>query len=155
MDLMNKKKSAFGNHKKIVEKDTDFNQLRDYGRTFKGADNGFQIKNSWNNELTKKWGNPIDSGTLGREFGPGNTDKIYSTKYFNNIRMGRPGDDLSETLYTNRNCNLVNNPKAATEMTGLFYDSPNPQLVTNQFGRKKRSKSFLVIYILKWDQVMN
>jgi hypothetical protein len=144
IDLMDKKKNAFGsNYWGKDQFDTNFAQLRDYGKTFKDSDNGFQIKKSWDNKLTEKWGNPIDSGTLGREFGPGNTDKIYSTKYFNNIRMARPGDDLSETLYSNRNCNLVNNPKAATEMVGLFYDSPqSPQVVTNQFGKKKKSSSF-------------
>jgi hypothetical protein len=139
LDLINKKKNAFGSwEKKNFE--NNFRQLQDYGRNFKGSDTGFQIKNSWTNDLTKKWGNPIDAGTLGREFGPHNEDKIYSKKYFNNIRMAPPGGDLSETLYSNRNCNLINNPQAATEMVGLFYDSPeSPQLVTNQFGKKKNS----------------
>jgi hypothetical protein len=118
----------------------NFNQLAEYGKNFKDSTPGFQIKNSWTNELTKKWGNPIDAGTLGREFGPGNTDKIYSKKYYNQPRMLRPGDDLSETLYTNRNCNLMNNPKAQTEMTGLFYDSSTPDLVANQFGGKRLKK---------------
>jgi len=145
IDLMNKKSSAFGKSTSWGRKDfeNNFAQLRDYGKNFRGSDTGFQIKNSWTNDLTEKWGNPIDAGTLGREFGPGNTDKIYSDEYLNNIRMAYPGGDLSETLYSNHNCNLVNNPKAATQMTGLLYDSPNsPQLVTNQFGRRKKKSSF-------------
>jgi hypothetical protein len=119
----------------------NFNQLAEYGKNFKNPNQGFQINDSWTNTLTNKWGNPLDAGTLGREFGPGNTDKIYSKKYYNQPRMLRPGDDLSETLYTNRNCNLINNPAAQTKMTGLFYDDlSGPGLVANQFGKRRSKK---------------
>jgi len=132
--LMGRGGSRFGS-------EINFNQLAEYGKNFKNPESGFQINNSWTNELTKKWGNPIDAGTLGREFGPGKTDMIYSKNYYNQPRMLRPGDDLSETLYTNRNCNLLNNPKAQTEMVGLFYDDPKrPDLVANQFGKKSKKR---------------
>jgi len=130
--LMNKSNMKFGNN---------FDQLAKYGKNFKGENQGFQINNSWQNYLKDKWGNPLDSGTLGRELGPGNVDGIYSKKYYNQPRMLRPGDDLSETLYTNRNCNIMNNPKAKLEMTGLFYDDKvTPDI--NQFGKKKKKNSF-------------
>uniref|UniRef100_A0A6C0I7Y8 Thioredoxin-like fold domain-containing protein n=1 Tax=viral metagenome TaxID=1070528 RepID=A0A6C0I7Y8_9ZZZZ len=122
---------------------TNFNQLEKYGKNF-DTGGGFKIQNSWENTLTKKWGNPLDSGTLGRELGPGKN--IYSNAYYNDIRMAVPGGDLSEVLYTNRNCNIINNPKAATEMTGLIYDSKNPQLVANQFGKLKNKSNFGNLY---------
>ena len=42
------------------------NTLTKYGKTFDGSSKGFNVPESWNNEMTKKWGNPINSGTLGR-----------------------------------------------------------------------------------------
>ena len=54
--------------------------LAKYGRNFPDG-NSFQIPNSWNTDVTNMWSNPLLSGTLGREFGPGNTDKIYTNNY--------------------------------------------------------------------------
>ena len=108
-----------------------------YGKNF--PDNkGFQIGNSFENEMTKKWGDPLASGTLGREFGPGNTDKAYTSAYFNDIRMARPGGDLDSLDFLNRSCNLVNNPKLAsdTKELGFLYDAKDRQLNSNSFGRK-------------------
>ena len=49
-------------------------------------------------------------------------------------------DDFNNN--NNNNCNIINNPAAATEQTGLFYDSnENPQIVTNQFGKRKKRKN--------------
>jgi hypothetical protein len=152
VELMNKKKSSFGEstwNKNTF--DNYFNKLQKYGKNFDSTVEGFQIKKSWENNLTDDWGNPLSSGTLGREFGPPPkgkdgkpdqdyiTNKIYSEQYNYKPRMNRPGDDLSALLHDNRNCNMINNQEAAIKQTGLFYDSPeNPQIVTNQFGRKKR-----------------
>ena len=88
--------------------------------------------------MTKKWGDPLNSGTLGREFGPGNTDKAYTSAYFNDIRMARPGDDLDSLDFLNRNCNLMNNPKLTsdTKDLGFLYDAEDRQLNSNSFGRK-------------------
>ena len=83
------------------------NTLKMYGKNFPDGQ-GFKISNSFQEEITKKWGDPLLSGTLGREFGPGNTDKIYDNNYFNNIRMAYPGGDLETTLSLNRACNQYN-----------------------------------------------
>ena len=126
-----KRNNNFGNW--TPEIDT----LLKYGKNF--PDNkGFQIGNSFSNEMTKKWGDPLASGTLGREFGPGNTDKAYTNAYFNNIRMARPGGDLDSLDFLNRNCNLMNNPKLSsdTQNLGFLYDAKDRQLNSNNFGRK-------------------
>ena len=147
------KKNAFGNLKTASEINFTNNNsemiknsipqigvLAKYGKNFPNG-KGFEINNSWTNSMKDKWGNIINSGTLGREFGPGNTDKIYSTNYLNDIRMAYPGGDLSETLYSNRNCNIVNNPVAATKTAGLLYDSKNLQLSVSNFGNNN-NKNF-------------
>jgi hypothetical protein len=74
--------------KKPVKRSFKFGQdipevgsLAKYGRNFPNGQ-GFEIQNSFNQDITKKWGNPLLSGTLGRELGPGNTDQIYSNNYF-------------------------------------------------------------------------
>lgn len=109
---------------------------------------GFNLAESWSQEITKKWGDPTLSGTLGREFGPGpgKVDQIYSNGYFNDIRMARPGGDLDTALNTNRSCNIYNpnpspqggNRDPATYTVGMIYDSKNPQITS--FGRNKKSK---------------
>ena len=155
VDLMNKKQSAFGEKKwGKTTFDNYFDSLAKYGKNFDTTKKGFQINKSWENEVKNEWGNALDSGTLGREFGPPPKgkdgkpdqnyikDKIYSEKYYYQPRMNRPGDDLDTLLQDNRNCNIINNPDAATKQTGLFYDSPdNPQIVTNQFGRRRKRKN--------------
>jgi hypothetical protein len=123
------KANSFGN---VIP---EIGTLEKYGKTFGPTGSNFNINNSWTNDLTSKWGDPKKAGTLGREFGPGKTDEIYSKKYFYAPRMAYPGGDLSEVLSSNVNCNMVNNPKAATEQVGLLYDS-NYQ---NSFGRRKKS----------------
>ena len=123
------KSNSFGST--VPEIDT----LVRYGKTFGPTGTNFNINNSWDNKLTAKWGDPKKAGTLGRELGPGKTESIYSKNYFYAPRMAYPGGDLSEVLSTNKNCNMINNPKAATEEVGLFYDSK----FQNSFGKKKKS----------------
>jgi len=125
------------------------NSLQIYGRNFPNGQ-GFNIPNSFGNDMTQKWGNPLLSGTLGREFGPGKTDEIYSNNYFNNIRMAYPGGDLDTALLTNQNCNMYNSTPSpsgkpadpVTYGTGMIYNSTNPQIVgMNSFGRHKKKGS--------------
>jgi len=115
----------------------EIDTLAKYGKKFSDY-KGFQIDSSFENDMTKKWGNPLNSGTLGREFGPGNTDKAYTSGYFNDIRMARPGGDLDTLDFTNRSCNLMNNPKLTsdTKDLGFLYDAKDRQLNSNSFGRK-------------------
>ena len=56
--------------------------LAKLGRNFSEKDPGFTTTPSWLQETTQKWEDPLLSGTLGREFGPGNTDKIYSRRKY-------------------------------------------------------------------------
>ena len=133
--------AKYGKNFKQTDFKKDFDKNKpDYDKNFDKTKTLFDIPNSWNNELTAKWGNPINSGTLGREFGPGNTDMIYSKKYFNAPRMAYPGGDLSEVLSTNYNCNMINNPKAKTQELGLFYDSKTQDISTS-FGKRSRGKN--------------
>jgi hypothetical protein len=114
------------------------NTLTKNGKAFPDG-KGFNIQDSFANKIMQQWGsgdNMLKSGTLGREFGPGGTDKIYSNGYYNNIRMGVPGGDLDTALNLNARCNIVNNPKAIDMSPGMIYNSPNPQIVN--FGRKTR-----------------
>jgi hypothetical protein len=122
--------------------------LAKYGKNFPNGQ-GFEIPNSWTNDMTQKWGNELLSGTLGREFGPGNTDRIYQNDYYNNIRMAYPGGDLDTALNTNRSCNMYNKvttPSGAAaypvlNSAGMIYNSKNPEIVNMSFGKRKRSVS--------------
>jgi len=150
-DLLEKKKQGSVRSVRFGKtNDNDIPQigtLAKYGRNFPDGQE-FQIPNSWSNDLTQKWGNPLLSGTLGREFGPGNTDQIYSNGYFNDIRMARPGGDLDSTLNLNRSCNLydpVTTPSGATvypvlNSAGMIYNSKNPQIVNMSFGKRGKRK---------------
>lgn len=114
------------------------NSLAKYGKNFPNG-KGFEINNSWT-ELTKRvWGDDItNSGTLGREFGPGGVDKIYTNGYLNDIRMAVPGGDLDTVLNLNSKCNVVRRPESKTNSVGLIFDSNNQQIVPmNNFGRRK------------------
>ena len=143
-NLLERKKSSpfrFGETNDIPQIGT----LAKYGRNFPDG-NSFQIPNSWTNDLTQKWGNPLLSGTLGREFGPGNTDQIYQNDYYNNIRMAYPGGDLDTALNTNRSCNVYNSvttPSGAPaypvlNSAGMIYNSKNPEIVNMSFGKRKQ-----------------
>jgi hypothetical protein len=129
--LLSKRTNNFGN---VIP---DIGTLAKYGKTFSDG-KGFNIQNSFAEEIQKKWGNSLNSGTLGREFGPGGTDKIYSNGYYNNIRMGVPGGDLDTALSLNSKCNIENNSKAKNMTPGMIYDSENPQIVG--FGKKSLSR---------------
>jgi len=125
------------------------NTLQKYGKNF--PDNqGFNVSPSFAEDITKKWGDPLLSGTLGREFGPGNVNNIYKNDYFNNIRMAYPGGDLETNLSLNRNANMYNkngNSYPVTYSPGLIYDSKNPQIVSmTAFGKKKRTTRFGGLY---------
>jgi len=124
------------------------------GRNFPNG-NLFQTPESFAQQIEKKWGNPLDSGTLGREFGPGKTDQIYSNDYFNNLRMARPGGDLDTALNLNRSCNLYSpmstpagNAYPVTYTDGMIYNSPNPQI--SGFGKKKMNGD-----IKKWGKELS
>jgi hypothetical protein len=140
--LLVKRKNRFG------DAIPQINTLAKYGKNFPD-NNGFQVGNNFLTDVTNKWGNPLLSGTLGREFGPGNVDKIYSNNYFNNIRMAYPGGDLDTAINTNRSCNLYNSTpspsgKPADPVTygaGMIYNSVNPQIVgMNSFGKRKKNR---------------
>ena len=135
--ISKKNKFKFGNS--IPEIGT----LKKNGKLFPGG-NGFTIQNSFENDIQKNWGtgdDTLNAGTLGREFGPGQTNKIYSDNYYNNIRMAVPGGDLDTTLSNNRACNITNNNKAVSMNSGLIYDSKNPQIVgTTSFGMYSKFK---------------
>ena len=140
LKLLQKRRFRFGD---VIP---EIGTLAKYGRNFPDG-NSFQIPNSWNNEVTNTWVNPLNSGTLGREFGPGNTDQIYTNKYFNDIRMAYPGGDLDTTLNLNRSCNVYNpvptsgeNAYPVLNSAGMIYDSPNPQIVNNSFGKSNKFK---------------
>jgi hypothetical protein len=141
------KKRKFGFGQEIPEIGT----LAKYGRNFPNGQ-GFNLAESWSQEINKKWGDPTLSGTLGREFGPGKIDQIYSNGYFNDIRMARPGGDLDTALNTNRSCNIYNpnpspqggNRDPVTYTAGMIYDSKNPQITS--FGKKKRRFGFGNLY---------
>ena len=122
------------------------NSLQKYGKNFPDG-NQFNIGNNYLTDVTNKWGDPLLAGTLGREFGPGNTDKIYTNNYYNDIRMGHPGGDLGSALNLNRSCNLYNSVPSPSgkpadpvvNYPGLIYDSPNQQIVNmTGFGRYRR-----------------
>jgi hypothetical protein len=109
--------------------------LAKYGKNFEDG-KGFSITNSFNQATKAVWDNPLDSGTLGREFGPGNVGKIYENNYFNNIRMAHPAGDLATALANNRNCNTVNNNELSgtSKNLGIVFDSKNRQINSNSFG---------------------
>ena len=109
-----------------------------YGKNFPNG-KGMEIPNSFTNDITNMWGDDyLVAGTVGREFGPGNTGKIYSNDYVNNIRMaGFPSGDLSTVLFNNRNCNTLQSDNSNMS-PGLIYDSKSPQVVG--FGRSRRCR---------------
>jgi len=154
-DLLEKRRSGFGNA--IPE----INTLAKYGKNF--PDNKpFQVTDNFNTQVTKTWGNPLLSGTLGREFGPGNTDKIYSNNYFNDIRMARPGGDLDTTLSLNQKCNVSDQVPSAsgnvnpiTYTKGMIYDSANPQITS--FGKKRltRENKKIILEIITYKHYIN
>jgi hypothetical protein len=103
----------------------------------------FDIPNSWTNTIQNKWGSSdfLNAGTVGRELGPGNTDKIFSNSYFNDIRMGgNPANDLSTALMLNRKCNLDKKANDNLKTPGMIYNSNNPQIVGPGFGKIKSKK---------------
>ena len=114
-----------------------------FGKNFPNG-KGLNIGKSFTNKINSKWGPGTDSlvsGTLGREFGPGKVGKIYSNKYFNNIRMAYPGGDLDTALRTNLLAYTNTHPSTRKSVPGMIYNSPNPQFVgfNNLPGKLKRS----------------
>ena len=107
---------------------------------------GFNVGSSFANDMKIKWGDASNSGTLGREFGPGKFDSIYSNDYYNNLRMAVPGGDLDTALSLNRRCNTT---PAIDKTTGLITDSENPQITNfgkrrNRFGPANRTRDILL-----------
>lgn len=70
----------------------------------------FKKGTSWSQETTKKWGNELDSGVVGRECGPGKTNCIYSEKYSKAPGGLKPNDDLAAKIYSNVGCEKKNSP---------------------------------------------
>jgi hypothetical protein len=111
--------------------------LAKYGKNFPDGQ-GINVGNSFMNTIEDKWGkgdSALQSGTIGRDFGPSGISKIYENSYSNDIRMVVPGGDLDTARSNNRNCNIINNPKAIEDSPGLIFDSKNPQIVS--FGKKR------------------
>jgi len=125
------------------------NTLATYGKNFSDG-KGFQVGTPFIGNVTNTWGDPLLSGTLGREFGPGNTNKIYDNNYFNNIRMAYPGGDLDTVLNLNRTCNQYtpvpsgSGPIAdpVVNYPGMIYNSPNTQMVNMTGFGKRKKKSY-------------
>ena len=143
--LLTKPRNAIGSRKnKFGDVVPEINTLAKYGKNFDDY-RGFKVPNSFMNEQTDKWGkgdNVLVSGTMGRELGPGNTDKVYSENYYSGIRMGGPpGGDYGTLLFNNRNANIVTNQSAATMETGLIYDTPNSQQIVG-FGNRRKKNNF-------------
>jgi hypothetical protein len=135
------KNTRFGENNSTPQIDV----LGKYGKNFENG-KGFQVGKSFQNEITDTWKDPLTSGTVGREFGPGKTDEIYKNGYYNNIRMFRPGDDAESAYLLNRNCNLVNNPESASKRLGIVFDSDNRQIDSNNFGRRRLRSRFGNLY---------
>ena len=112
------------------------------GKNFPNGE-GFNIPNSWSNTIKDKWGSSdyLTAGTVGRELGPGNTDKIFSNSYYNDIRMAPPGGQLATALGLNRACSVYNGVNKNMETPGLIYNSPNPQIVGPGFGSRRKKRS--------------
>jgi hypothetical protein len=154
--LLEKRNSSFGY---VIPQ---IGTLTKYGKNFPDSQ-GFNTTDNFNTELAKIWKDPLLSGTLGREFGPGGTDNIYSNDYFNNMRMARPGGDLDTTLGLNKACNQFNpspspsggNADPVTYSNGMIYNSPNPQITS--FGRnlKKNLKKKLKKNVKKPLETIN
>jgi len=114
--------------------------LAKYGKDWPNGQ-GLEIPNSFMTDVENKWGTGekvLDAGLVGRELGPGNTDKIFSQNYFYQPRMSQPGGQLGTFERLNRTCNIVKNPASKLEVPGMFPDSTNQQIVG--FGKKKRSQ---------------
>ena len=115
--------------------------LKKYGKNFPDQ-RGMQITKSFMNRITDKWGtgnNALRAGTIGREFGPKKFNKVYSNKYYNGLRMARPGGDLDTLLSNNRRCNIERRKSSKHNQVGLIYNSRNQQIVGfNNFGKKRR-----------------
>ena len=97
---------------------------------------GINIPNSFINEIDQTWGGGVyslRSGTVGRELGPKNTNKIFNTNYVNDIRMANPGGPLESAVSLNRKKQILNCKNNKTP--GLVTGSKNPQIVgMNGFG---------------------
>jgi len=137
-----KRKMNFGSFTDTMQQ---IGTLTKYGKNFPDNE-GFKVQDSFSNQITDTWKDPLLSGTLGRELGPNGTDQIYSNNYYNNIRMAYPGGDLDTTLNLNKACNQFNpspapnggNSDPITYSAGMIYNSPNPQITS--FGIKKTVK---------------
>lgn len=123
-----------------------------HGKNFDDGDL-FHVNKSWQNVIQDRWGDVLDSGTLGREFGPYKTGEIYTNNYVNNIRMAYPGGDLDTAINNNRNCGIVSNTNVSTagfpvtKEQGLIFNSKNPQIVTaTSFGKRKARSRFGNLY---------
>ena len=114
----------------------EINSLAKYGKTFGPSGTHFNIKDSWDNKLSKKWnGEPMRSGMMGRELGPNSKiGDVLSKDYYYAPRMANPGaGDLATFLTMNQRCNTLGNPKAELGNVGLFPDSK----YQSSFGKKK------------------
>ena len=130
-----KKKVCKKVKKKVCKKSRFGDNLGSWARDGKKfPDNeGFQIPNSFMNDITDKWGkgdNALISGSLGRDQGPGNFNNVLSNENVNDIRMVRPNDPHGAALSLNRTCNQTS---SVSNYPGMIYNAKNPQIV-NQTG---------------------
>ena len=140
-----KKPSRFGKTSRFGYDNPQINTWKPFN-SFPGGPgylpgNNFNIPESFDNKMQTKWGDVTESGTLGREFGPGNHSQIYSSDYFFQPRMARPGGDLDTALNDNSKCNMLskdNGLPGSFKSPGLFSDSTSGLFTS--FGKKKKSR---------------
>lgn len=119
------------------------NRVEYYNKQFRKIEKPFQSKNTTNNtsflnvgmtfenQIKQKWGHDgTNSGTLGRELGPGNFNKIFSGTYYHNPRMAHPSDPYGSAIALNEKCNYNKFKEPA-----MFDDSKDLNISRNGFGK--------------------
>jgi len=125
---MVKRKASFG---------YEIGQVKKYGKQFPNG-KGFVAKPNWKQQLVAQGWNPVtNAGTLGREFGPGGFNKVFTSKYFYQPRMAYPGGQLSAAVMLNKNCGMAKTPMAKYFDVGMLTDGKAVQ----SFGMRRRLKS--------------
>jgi hypothetical protein len=137
----NKRGSKFGNKLPLY---TGINDLEYYGKNFPN-NKGFVLPESYYQTVENTWGKGNDTLNAGvggtRSLGPDKIQDMYTSGYFNDIRMAHPSDQLGTALYLNRSCNH----KTSEQSPGMVSSSNSPQIVDNTtglsaFGNKRRSR---------------
>lgn len=127
--------------KAMVKRNASFGyqigQVKKYGKQFPNG-KGFVAKPNWKQQLVAQGWNPVtNAGTLGREFGPGGFNKVFTSKYFYQPRMAYPGGQLSAAVMLNKNCGMAKTPMAKYFDVGMLTDGT----ATQSFGMRRRLKA--------------